>query len=409
MNFIKERLNYVIIFFAAVAIIACLFPFATVSTTTNKITTSMAMFFLNLDGSGSSPIGIVVALILIAIIILSFFRNRIPKLLVSIFLLSVSALGITAYYIFNIRGIASSVTSASEDVKLGFGCYSIVLCLLVIIGISGYDLFSRYKKGKKEEVKNVPENNDLQTVMPSMENAIVQPTTAIPQQENLQPSNDVSTMPQPENLQPSTIPLQEKIPSTDAPAAIEQSLYFANPEEPAEVTVPPLVPEVDTTNNVENNDVTTDINEFGEQLMNSNVPVTNRFFQVPTTVPVETTETDNNMAIFNQTMDNNSVLGSEISNNQIPTTVPIENSEANIFNNSNLVVDSNNTQSSEQNNIFNQMPINNEMNSTDAPVETNIFNNQPINESKDEIEVLDIFDEPTTNNNSNFDNDEFKY
>ena len=143
--------------------------------------------------------------------------------------------------------------------------------------------------------------------------------------------------------------------------------------------------------------------------MNSNVPVTNRFFQVPTTVPVETTETDNNMAIFNQTMDNNSVLGSEISNNQIPTTVPIENSEANIFNNSNLVVDSNNTQSSEQNNIFNQMPINNEMNSTDAPVETNIFNNQPINESKDEIEVLDIFDEPTTNNNSNFDNDEFKY
>ena len=221
MNFIKERLNYLIIFFAAVAIIACLFPFATVSTTTNKITTSMAMFFLNLDGSGSSPIGIVVALILIAIIILSFFRNRIPKLLVSIFLLSVSAVGITAYYIINIRGIASSVTSASEDVKLGFGCYSIVLCLLVIIGISGYDLFSRYKKGKKEEVKNVPENNDLQTVMPSMENAIVQPTTAIPQQENLQPSNDVSTMPQPENLQPSTIPLQEKIPSTDAPAAIE--------------------------------------------------------------------------------------------------------------------------------------------------------------------------------------------
>lgn len=383
MKFIKDKLNYVVIFFAAVAIIACLFPFATVSSTTNKVTTSMAMFFLNLDSSGTDPIGIAVAIMLVAIIILSFFRKKNPKLLISIFLLALVSFGITAYYIINIRDFASSVTSASEDVKLGFGCYSIVLCLLVIIGISAYELFSG-RKNKKEEIKT--ENN-----------------------ENVQPQMNVQLDSNNQIIMNQNTPIQPNIENVQS-ETIQPSPYFSNPDIPSVSNSQPIE-NINNGNSIQNNNNqilnSQNNNDFNPQLINNMQPINNG----ATSLNLENTQSVSNLYIQEQSNTNNQVSTNENNSMNIFNQQPIDNINNHQNNNDiavpNIPVESTQPLSNkfiqEQSNTINQIPAteDNSMSIFNQQPINNINNQQSINTTnpvvEEEIEVLDIFD------------DEFKY
>lgn len=127
MKLIKDKIDYIAIFFAVFAIISCLLPFAIFSVTNNGFSTSTNISYISVDG-------IYVVASLLLVIVLLILKKKFPKVTISIFILIGLSFVLTIYELLNVNGrVASTVMTTYEGVKIGYGCYMVLLFLLLLL------------------------------------------------------------------------------------------------------------------------------------------------------------------------------------------------------------------------------------------------------------------------------------